>query len=385
MQSSSDSDYNMFLENLMNKRRQIADANPKNTTHFSGNSMGSNNGVQSPVNSCQINPELRTTKSIIIGAGQPIIVPGQPIIVPGQRNNVTESKQVKPSPNVALSKTVSNEALMVAQSVLTPEQAPSRPVNLDSTVTSVEEFCPDGGTLDKGFLDDLPTASTTEARQSEANCDSDSDENDTGNPLVAKFHEDPFDDLCISKNPVKAQAAGAQNLPQKVNPLAKNRSKGLIPNDLGLVLTPKRRNSTSSDDTEIPTILKTKANDHSSDQSNEEFDSWLADTNHRRSPEGGEDETSLPSIDKTAVDAVASITVHTKRLELSDEESDKHSKDKSSKSKKKKKEKKEKKDKGDKEKKRSKSKKSHADELLSEHKEPSGDQNAADDDLYEAL
>lgn len=408
-QSSPDSDYNTFLENLVNKRRQIADANPKNLTHFSGNSMSSSNvtnSTPSPSNSSHMNPELRTTKSIIIGAGQPIIVPG----IQRTGDSRTIANPVKTniiSPNT-------KEATMAAVGRLNtlPEQSVAssqvRSTIGDNKVTSVEEFCPDGGTLDKGFLDDLPSIiANSDARSADPNCDSDSD-NDTGNPLVAKFHDDPFDDVSISKISLKSQTLSGNSIAAKsepkVNPLAKNKNKGLIPHDLGLIPTSKRRSSNSSDDTEIPHILKTKTNDNNSldDQSNEEFDSWLSDTNQRRSPEGGEDETSLPSVDKSIQNAsIASIAAisssDAEKIEHLDDdcgggggggeadECEKPTKEKRDKSKKKKKEKKEKKDKSEKEKKRSKSKKSTAEDLLSEERPNHSESHAADDDQYEAL
>lgn len=441
----------------MNKRRQIADSNPKNLTHFSGNSMsssglgvgGSAGGVgaaaaggginRSPINS---NPELRA-KSIIIGAGQPIIVPGQQI-------NPTMANQTKSNANTQstiLSKVNSDAIASVRsslhqnehlQSVLQPTAAaaPIMMTTISDNKVTVEEFCPDGGGgLDKGFLDDLPGFSTNTADvrpQLDENGDSDSD-NDNGNPLVAKFHEDPFDDFLTKghNNSQQTVATAATSNAQiksepKINPLAKNKNKSsaaMVP-DLSVILTPtlKRRSSnSSSEDIEIPHILKTKAtsDSHGSDgQSNEEFD-WLSDSNQRHSPDGGEDEASLPSIDKTvrSGSTLTTLSIDTKidRLQLSDDggggdhrggegeaqsiekQQSGEAKEKSKKKKKDKKEKKEKKEKkhgsgsgsgsGEKEKKRTKSKKSMPEDLLSENKErPShSDRFEADDDQYEAL
>lgn len=344
-----------------------------------------------------MNPELRATKSIIIGAGQPIVVPGQRPV----ENRQSNANPLKTASNIMLPKCVSNEAngTIVRPSIEQTALPIRTTINDSGKVTSVEEFCPDGGALDKGFLDDLPSVSNADGRnQTDLNYDSDSDSNDTGNPLVAKFHDDPFDDVSIPKDQAMPSTQAPSKIEPKVNPLAKKQNKGLIPHDLSLVLpSSKRRNSNSSDDIEIPHILNTKTNNHdnSSDgQSNEEFDSWLSDTNQRRSPEGGEDEASLPSIDK-------SITINTEttkldRLQLIDggdgagaNDDDKSTKEKS-KSKKKKKEKKEKKDKSDKEKKRNKSKKSTAENLLIEAKDRPSHAiddviTTADDDQYEAL
>lgn len=433
LQSSPDADYNRFLENLVNKRRQIADANPKNLTHFSGNAMsssglGGNGGVGGPaggvataagINRSPINSN--PPKSIIIGAGQPIIVPGQqmnPTIDARAIANQSKSNANASTQSTILSKVNSDAIASVRsslQSAPTPQPGPMlMPTVIGDAKVSVEEFCPDGGGLDKGFLDDLPGVSThaNDVRPLDDNGDSDSDSNDNGNPLVAKFHEDPFDDFVAKVHSEQTAAtANAQKSEPKINPLAKNKSKSspMVP-DLSVILTPtsKRRSSNSSDDIEIPHILKTKASDASDGQS--EFD-WLSDSNQRHSPDGGEDEASLPSIDKTVRNSAT--TLHTlsignetksiERLQLTDDGSADRSgegdfqvetKEKSKKKKKDKKEKKEKKEKkhgsssGDKEKKRSsKSKKSTVEDLLSENKEqPShSDRYDAEDDQYEAL
>lgn len=420
----------------MNKRRQIADSNPKNLTHFSGNSMSSSGTViagGSAVagigtgSSVGINRSpINATKSIIIGAGQPIIVPGEARANSNVNSTATKSN-ANPNTTTILSK-VNSDAIASVRSSLQSEhfQSASMTTMNDNIKWTVEEFCPDGGALDKGFLDDLPVISANaDARTLDDNGDSDSDSNDNGNPLVAKFHDDPFDDLSVAKghNPVAATPVNAQmalKAEPKINPLSKNKNKSPTVPDLSVILTSERRSSnSSSEDIEIPHILKTKANSfgHGSDgQSNEDFD-WLSDSNQRHSPDGGEDETSLPSIDKTvrnsslATISAISIETNTKldRLQLNDgvsgsgssadgiideaeaETEATEAKEKGSKSKKKKKEKKEKKEKkhssGEKEKKRTKSKKSTFEDLLSENKErPShSDRYEAEDDQYEAL
>lgn len=387
----------------MNKRRQIADSNPKHLTHFSGNSTNSSAGAvgaptlagnynRSVGNANQLNPELRATKSIIIGAGQPIVVPGQQInaTIETQANAQKLKTNAEIGSATVLSK-VNNETIASVRSNLMCEKA-----NHDGGKVTVEEFCPDGGALDKGFLDDLPAISNSEMRQVDYNCDSDSDSNDTGNPLVAKFHEDPFDDFSINVE-TDTNKPIAQKSEPKVNPLAKSKNKIQHAPDLSVILTWNRRSSNSSDDIEIPNILNAKINEnHSSDgQSNEEFDGWLSDSNQRRSPEGGEDETCLPSIDKTPNDAAKNIStemIKSDRIQSSDVEAECETKEKSSKSKKKKKEKKEKKDKKEKEKnskemRRSKSKKSKNEGLLSENKEQfsHSKRQEVEEDQYEAL
>lgn len=168
----------------------------------------------------------------------------------------------------------------------------------DSKVVSVEEFCPDGETLDKSFLEDVPSAAPPHQQpRSNESYESDSD-NENGNPLVASYHEDPGDDL---PTPTLSVENAQKTIAPKVNPLSKGKNKSSAA-PLNLSLAP-RRVSVSSDDIEIAASMKASGSigdgQSSGGISNEELDSWLLDTNQRRSPEGGEDVASLPSIDKS--------------------------------------------------------------------------------------
>lgn len=174
---------------------------------------------------------------------------------------------------------------------------------LHAKIVSLEEFCPDDETLDKSFLDELPTAST-HAAASQArriSYDSDSDSNETGNPLVAQFHDDPGDaDTVVSATSNGGDQQSTAGTPWE-NPLAKPK-KGDSMSSMMTVMTISC-NSTSSDDVEIPTILNETIVCPNNDDGvpNELYDSWLSDTNQRRSPEGGEDEATITGADK-AVD-----------------------------------------------------------------------------------
>lgn len=278
----------------MHKRRQMADANPKNLTHFAGPSTSSSNRIQST-------NDFRPTKSIIIGAGQPIIVPGQ--------YNVTSSTSIKSS---SITPAFNQQQHQTAQPLIT--NTTTEDLQHYQTVISVEEFCPDGEQLDKNFLDDMPN-STSMSSPSTTNIqiqrtidtiDSDSDCNENGNPLVTNYHDDPGDDSPTSTSFLKQSnnIGRKEILPLKVNPLAKGKNKSLNSIQLHLSMTP-HRTSISSDDIEIGASLKVSGSNgdgqSSSGISNEEFDSWLLDTNQRRSPEGGEDITMLPNIDKITI------------------------------------------------------------------------------------
>lgn len=319
------------MDNLVNKRRQIADANPKNLTHFSGNAASSvsQHPATSPLASTPA--EFRPIKSIIIGAGQPIVVPGQ--------KNITNEVHAN-NPNIAAgggigaAAAAAQTAINQTQSILASQgtnqtnktglissifgKAEIRDAIPDlshlniaeQSVVSVEEFCPDGEMLEKGFLDDISASGLSPKNQQiyrQANVhpdidDSDSDGHETVNPLVARFHDEPINDEYVVQHGTGVDKNASP--PLKVNPLAKNKNKlsdfGATSNGLS-----NRKSSMSSDEMEIPAVMKTPGSGDNSSAagcvSNEDFDSWLSDTNQRRSPEGGEDVASLPSTDKASI------------------------------------------------------------------------------------
>lgn len=115
-------------------------------------------------------PEFRPMKSIIVGGGQPIVVPGQ--------NNALNNTRLKSSLS---SDGVSSAGGFIASIFNKIEVNDALPLNgnsiVEAKVASVEEFCPDGGVLDKSFLDDLPSQSNSQLVK---NDDIDSDRLDTG-------------------------------------------------------------------------------------------------------------------------------------------------------------------------------------------------------------
>lgn len=354
-QNSPESDYNAFLDNLVNKRRQVADSNPKNFTHFSGNAMASSNANASPNKTSPAG----SSKSIIIGAGQPIIVPNQQHVHIDSTSVPSDSKQTLLMPDSCQS--------AKAQPVYAKPTARNE---LNTKVTSVEEFCPDEGMLDKSFLDELPSVSPQAAalQTRQISCDSDSDGNENFNPLVAQFHEDPTEfivDIPNVPNESKQSTVG----PLWANPLAKQSNADWALHNLSI--TSLRRNSISSDDTEVPAILNeaSDCSDSNIGVTMGEYDRWLSDTNQRRSPEGGEDETTITSTDKD-IDA---ITNAIKNLSDGDSSELNRSAERSA-HKKKKKDKKDKSD--DKERKKKK---------RSERKHRSNEASTMEPDLYEAI
>ncbi|KAJ8972273.1 hypothetical protein NQ317_018300 [Molorchus minor] len=178
-----------------------------------------------------------------------------------------------------------------------------------SPITSVEEFCPDGGQL-TGFLDDVQFSMQNSIKEEAEQSDSDTD---TGNPLVSELQEDcEPDEFSFSK-------------PQKFNKKPERAS-----NNVPLRIVKSEESS------EIE-IEKTVPEDYDMKQTNDEFDStinseiseltsdaydaWMGtDTKWRRSPEGGEDNSvvsqTLDYSNSTAYDDSTSVTSSNVNMEL---------------------------------------------------------------------
>lgn len=383
--------------------------------------------MQSPTASpmASMPADFRPTKSIIIGAGQPIVIPGQRNITneihSTKNQNIPMATNVAPQSNTINNSQNSNSGIQGNNNSSHGLKTTSKSSMISSLfgktdirdaipdlshlniteqkVISVEEFCPDVS-LEKGFLDDVSSAGLSPKSQQiyrQANNhpdidESDSDDgNETANPLVARFHDEPQDEFVAASSTSKSTPSNPddkiQTPPLKTNPLAKNKNRST---DFGAIAGSfaNRRSSMSSDDIEIPTVMKTPgtvdgicANGAGGFVSNEDFDSWLSDTNQRRSPEGGEDVASLPSVDKTSIQSVA--------MDFSLDNSSNNSISKEKKHKiKKKKEKKEKLDKDDggreKKKKKRRSKDCNAvNEFLTGSSEQYANMN--EDGAYEAL
>lgn len=260
---SDDADYNRFLDQLMNKRRQVADSK-SNTQVVQCTPMPSASATGGQHSSI---PELRPTKSIIVGGGQPIVIPGQV--------NVTNDPRLRQamSATAAVAATLGKPLTKVA--------------SIQHKIASVEDFCPDGpgGGLG-GFLEDVdgPVAG---GHSNKAVEESDSDDESRGNPLVTRF-QDAEDAEEEEEVPISGQVSVAEV--SKVNPLAKaSKSAGHAAfgqneySGTGL-------HSDSSTDLEVAVEAEVEDKDV-------DFDSWINDTTRRRSPEGGED----PMTSQTAV------------------------------------------------------------------------------------
>lgn len=94
-------------------------------------------------------------KSIIVGGGQPIVVPGQ--------NNKLNNTRLKSSLSADGVSSGTGFIASIFNKIEVNDALPLQGKNIvEASVASVEEFCPDGGVLDKSFLDDLPSQSNSQ-------------------------------------------------------------------------------------------------------------------------------------------------------------------------------------------------------------------------------
>lgn len=227
---SEEANYDCYLEKLTKKRRAIADSN-------------ANIPIQVP----QVDMKRSQSGPIVIGAGKPIPF------------NVTKSI----SHNSAFTKT--DHELKI------------------NPIASVEEFCPDGGQIDRSFLEDILQASPKNNTNATNDSDVDSDV-DTGNPLVSELQEDiEPEDVKPQQNPTK---------------------------------TKQRRPISDGSDGDMKQTndeFDSTLNSEISELTSEAFDAWMgADSKWRRSPEGGEDVTT----NSTVYDDTTSVTSSNVHMEL---------------------------------------------------------------------
>ncbi|XP_018332248.1 rab-like protein 6 [Agrilus planipennis] len=285
--SSDEANYNKFLDNLVKKRREIADLNANipqqqnitNTMHPSASSSQIGAPHQSS-GSGQGDMKRSQSGPIIIGAGKPIPFGKNVEIFSNEKktyigaNNKSDSSGKKGGES-----------------------------NLVSPVTSVDEFCPEGGQLDRSFLEDVQLSS-----QANNYIESDSDE-DTGNPLVSEFQDDLDDEAEVSKPSSKPnnQAKHAPDSNQKNAPKPQQQQQQQQEFE-----TMKQSNDE----------MDSTINSEISEINSEAFDSWMAaDTRWRRSPEGGEDDSVVyQTLDfsggSVAYDDNSSLTSSNIRMEL---------------------------------------------------------------------
>lgn len=147
---SDEANYNKFLENLTKRRREIADSNanipPQIPTSMSTQQISSNQ-FQSDMKRSQ-------SASIIIGAGKPI--PFNPANGPILKKSLAPTSKTSKSSSQSsgfISKFGVKDKVDLAETNL-PDL---RRLEI-SPITSVEEFCPDGGLIDRNFLEDVQSS-----------------------------------------------------------------------------------------------------------------------------------------------------------------------------------------------------------------------------------
>ncbi|XP_052873017.1 rab-like protein 6 [Anopheles cruzii] len=267
-QKSDDSDYGRFLEQLISKKKS------REGTSLPGSSFGADT--------------IRPTKSIILGAGHPIIVP--------DRNSHLA---------VASTTTVNTAKLSVPPQHQQQEKKSPRNVTMASLVSdlkidNVDEFCPDGGVLDKAFLDDAGmelgkpfTGHQVVPPTGETDDEEEDDDRQHHNPLVSRFDDE---EAGGGDEPEDTRSVTVVRLSPARQPVT---SRPVDESD-------GRKFSLSSVELEVDRIVPARRDamgakhDRRSDEdTTPEYDEWaLIDTKERRSPEGGEDVASTTSVSR---------------------------------------------------------------------------------------
>lgn len=356
-QDSDDANYNKFLDNLVNRRRALADSVsatnlvPNITSSLSNHHMLSSNG------NTNANIEVKRSVSMPgpIGGGTPIPVKNVDLKSPPKKDtfiNTLENQAVpiRNSQTISALSTVQNisktdpkmteflndnsdrrDSMNKSQSLMSKifgnkkEDEVDKGIHINNTntnvpLTSVEDFIPDDGLLDRSFLEDNNQVSPQKVQHEEVDTESDTE---TANPLVAGY-EDDLSSADETTPPIQPKLAE--------NPLSKQKHKRETLSNTEINSEKLRQNvkrdSVSSIDQEIEISNNYEVNEQQ-DINSDAFDSWLRrDSKWRQSPEGGEDVSSnstrkdrLELSDKSLDVSVTSSNVH---LELLDNTSVRH-------------------------------------------------------------
>ncbi|XP_068968781.1 rab-like protein 6 isoform X1 [Bombus flavifrons] len=355
-QDSDDANYNKFLDNLVNRRRALADSVsasilvPNVTSSLSNHNISSNGNIN-------VNAEVKRSVSMPgpIGGGTPIPVKNIDFKSIPKKENFTNTSEIQAVPiknsqitsalssTQNISKADSKMAELLSEnsdrrdSISKPQSLMSKifgnkkedeidkgtHINSPNTsipLTSVEDFVPDDGLLDRSFLEDSSQVSPQKVQHEELDSESDTE---TANPLVAGY-EDDLSSADEATPPIQPKLAE--------NPLSKQKHKRetlshaeINPEKLRQIT---KRDSISSIDQELQISNNYDINEQQEINS-DAFDSWLRrDSKWRQSPEGGEDVSSnstrkdrLELSDKSLDVSVTSSNVH---LELLDNTSVRH-------------------------------------------------------------
>ncbi|XP_043253833.1 rab-like protein 6 [Colletes gigas] len=349
-QESTDADYNVYLDNLINKRRAFADSIsatilvPNVTSSLSNHQISSSNG------NTNVNVEIRRSVTIPgpIGGGTPIPVKNIDLkSLPKKENTSTLENQAVPIKNSQIASALSatqiisktdskmaeflndnsdrKDSIGKPQSLMSKifgnkkedevdRAAQTNNTNTSVPLTSVEDFVPDDGLLDRSFLEDGSQISPQKVQHEDLDSES---ETETANPLVAGY-EDDLSSAEETTPPVQPKLVE--------NPLSKQKHKRETLSNAEVNSEKQRqtdkRDSVSSIDQELQISNDYDINEQQ-EISSDAFDSWLRrDSKWRQSPEGGEDVSSnstrkdrLELSDKSLDVSVTSSNVH---LELLD-------------------------------------------------------------------
>lgn len=262
-QQSDEADYDKFLENLTSRRRQMAEVNAVSAPIISSSQSTLQLGtVRQPGTSAalvSLHPaasEFAKSRSLSVPEVRLAAPPAQPF---KPATTDTKSPDIPDATNgggfmskiFGKSKDGAEEKISGNSSGLG--------TGFESLVASVEEFVPDGGELDRSFLEETVPQSNINTTQFRHNESPDSDsEQETGNPLVAGFQDDlDPDDLDVS--------LCQENTDQVI-------SMPFIP--------PLQSTPESKEEKDISPVITITG---------EALDEWMGGIAGRVSPEGGED------------------------------------------------------------------------------------------------
>lgn len=205
-QDSDDANYNKFLDNLVNRRRALADSVSASILVPNITSSLSNHNILSSNGNTNVNAEVRRSISMPgpIGGGIPIPVKNIDLkSLPKKENFInTSENQVVPIKNSQVTSTISStqnvsktdpkiaeflsensdrrDSISKPQSLMSKifgnkkEDEADRVIHINNTntnipLTSVEDFIPDDGLLDRSFLEDNSQVSPQKVQHEELN------------------------------------------------------------------------------------------------------------------------------------------------------------------------------------------------------------------------
>ncbi|KAG8034644.1 hypothetical protein G9C98_007720 [Cotesia typhae] len=340
-QESDDADYDKFLDNLVNRRRAVAESVSANILVPNvTSSLSTHHALSSSSNNGNFN-DVRRSNSMPgpIGGGTPIPVKSfEAKVIPKKEtkspqtdyngknvsfvrpDSISDDRKEKQQNFVAKMLAVGkkDDVTPPTTTAITATTVSSSAANNknSSPLASVEDFVPDDGMLDRSFLDDNnQSPQKTQASSNVVDTDS---ETETANPLVAGYEDDlssADDDHSVPVEPRLAE-----------NPLSKSKRRERDPGseDKKIVISSEKRDSiSSSEELQISNGDFTSL-DHQ-DGNSDRFNSWLSrDSKWRQSPEGGEDVSStgtrkdkLDVSDKSLDVSVTSSNVHLELLDNS--------------------------------------------------------------------